>query len=117
MRGISRKAAPFTARCKFPPRLYIFDRGRSLVTRIILGRLMDQGLRKKGFAVKNTTGRNADVKHGNSEKGPAEKRQSMHDGIGFWCDCCSCEAEPHWQEAAEKLGIDLSDRVEPANNC
>ncbi len=39
-----------------------------------------------------------------------EKQDNMHDNIGHWCDCCSCEAEPQWQEAAEKLGIDLSDR-------
>ena len=35
---------------------------------------------------------------------------SMHDDIGFWCDCCSCEAEPQWEELAERLGIDLSGR-------
>jgi len=38
------------------------------------------------------------------------EKSTMHDNIGFWCDCCSCEAEPQWQEVAEKLGIDLSDR-------
>lgn len=32
---------------------------------------------------------------------------SMHDGIGDWCDCCSCAAEPYWLEVAEELGIDL----------
>jgi hypothetical protein len=37
------------------------------------------------------------------------KRANMHDGIGVWCDCCSCEAEPRWVEVAEELGIDLSD--------
>jgi hypothetical protein len=37
------------------------------------------------------------------------KRVSMHDGIGVWCDCCSCEAEPRWVAVAEELGIDLSD--------
>ena len=37
----------------------------------------------------------------------------MHDGIGVWCDCCSCEAEPRWIEVAEELGIDLSDFEEP----
>jgi hypothetical protein len=44
---------------------------------------------------------------------PAEmkerKRANMHEGIGVWCDCCSCEAEPRWVEVAEELGIDLSD--------
>ena len=62
-------------------------------------------------------GRNDDAKHGGFTEGSAGKRHSMHDDIGFWCDCCSCEAEPYWQEAAEKLGIDLSDHVEPANDC
>ncbi len=37
---------------------------------------------------------------------------SMHDGIAVWCDCCSCEMEPYWQEAAEKLGIDLGSDYE-----
>lgn len=48
--------------------------------------------------------------------GEKEERQgasTMHDHIAFWCDCCSCKAEPQWQEAAEQLGIDLSDREEP----
>ncbi|MEA3275550.1 MAG: hypothetical protein U9Q81_09755 [Pseudomonadota bacterium] len=31
---------------------------------------------------------------------------SMHEGIAVWCDCCSCEAEPYWVEAAEAMGID-----------
>jgi hypothetical protein len=39
---------------------------------------------------------------------------SMHDGIAVWCDCCSCEAEPYWVEAAEAMGIDLgSDYEDP----
>lgn len=38
---------------------------------------------------------------------------SMHDGIGVWCDCCSCEPEPRWIEVAEELGIDLSDFEKP----
>ena len=32
---------------------------------------------------------------------------SMHDGIAVWCDCCSCEMEPYWQEAVEKMGFEL----------
>jgi hypothetical protein len=31
----------------------------------------------------------------------------MHEGIAIWCDCCSCEAEPYWVEAAESAGIVL----------
>ena len=39
---------------------------------------------------------------------------SMHEGIAVWCDCCSCEAEPYWVEAAEAMGIDLgSDYDDP----
>ena len=34
---------------------------------------------------------------------------SMHEGIGVWCDCCPCEAEPRWRDVAEDLHIDLSD--------
>jgi hypothetical protein len=33
---------------------------------------------------------------------------SMHEGIAIWCDCCSCEAEPYWIEAAEAMGMNLS---------
>ena len=43
-----------------------------------------------------------------------EKRRSlsMHEGIAVWCDCCSCEAEPYWVEAAEAMGIDLGSDYE-----
>lgn len=37
------------------------------------------------------------------------KHISMHEGIGVWADCCSCEAEPRWAALAEEMGIDLSD--------
>jgi hypothetical protein len=40
-----------------------------------------------------------------SEKGQRKRSLSMHDGIAVWCDCCSCEAEPYWVEAAEALGM------------
>jgi len=51
-------------------------------------------------------------------RGPSatERRRSlsMHEGIAVWCDCCSCEAEPYWVEAAEAMGIDLgSDYDDP----
>lgn len=29
------------------------------------------------------------------------KSLSMHDGVPVWYDCCSCEAEPYWQELAD----------------
>lgn len=49
--------------------------------------------------------------------GRAQQRRSlsMHDGVPDWCDCCSCEAEPYWLEAAERLGIDVgvADGPEP----
>ena len=32
--------------------------------------------------------------------------KSMHDGVAVWCDCCSCEMEPHWEEWARSLGIE-----------
>lgn len=38
-----------------------------------------------------------------------KKRANMHEGIGVWCDCCSCEAEPYWAELADEMGVDLSD--------
>lgn len=38
-----------------------------------------------------------------------KKRVNMHEGIGVWCDCCSCEAEPYWAELAEEMGVNLSD--------
>lgn len=43
---------------------------------------------------------------------PRKKRISMHEGIGVWCDCCSCEAEPRWAALAEEFGFDLSDYEE-----
>jgi hypothetical protein len=45
-----------------------------------------------------------------------ERRRSlsMHEGIAVWCDCCSCEAEPYWVEAAKAMGVDLgSDYDDP----
>jgi len=35
--------------------------------------------------------------------------KSMHDGIAIWCDCCSCEMEPYWEEIARETGIEFSD--------
>jgi hypothetical protein len=37
---------------------------------------------------------------------------SMHEGIGVWCDCCSCEAEPYWVEIAREMGMDLGSDYE-----
>ena len=44
--------------------------------------------------------------------GARKKSISMHENIGAWCDCCSCEAEPYWLEVAEELGIDLGSDYE-----
>lgn len=41
-----------------------------------------------------------------------KKRLSMHEGIAVWADCCSCEAEPYWQEVAEEMGVDLGSDYE-----
>lgn len=40
-----------------------------------------------------------------------EKQQglSMHDNIGYWCDCCCCEAEDRWRNLADDFDVDLSD--------
>ena len=35
-------------------------------------------------------------------KRPAPKSLSMHDNVPVWYDCCSCEAEPYWEEAMEQ---------------
>jgi hypothetical protein len=49
----------------------------------------------------------------NRRQKPEKRRSlSMHDGIAPWCDCCSCEAEPYWQEVAGELGIDLGSDYE-----
>lgn len=35
----------------------------------------------------------------------ADKRKkslSMHDDIPVWYDCCSCAAEPYWQNLADE---------------
>lgn len=31
--------------------------------------------------------------------------KSMHAGIAVWCDCCSCEMEPYWEEVARESGV------------
>lgn len=36
----------------------------------------------------------------------------MHEGIGIWADCCSCEAEPYWRELADDMGVDLNEYEE-----
>ena len=41
-----------------------------------------------------------------------KKHISMHEGIGAWADCCSCEAEPYWRELAEEMGVDLNEYEE-----
>lgn len=41
-----------------------------------------------------------------------KKHISMHEGIGAWADCCSCEAEPYWREHAEEMGVDFNDYEE-----
>ncbi|MDZ7753642.1 MAG: hypothetical protein U5S82_18850 [Gammaproteobacteria bacterium] len=33
--------------------------------------------------------------------------KSMHEGVAVWCDCCSCEMEPYWAEAAAEMGVEL----------
>ena len=31
-----------------------------------------------------------------------KKSISMHDDVPVWYDCCSCEAEPYWEEMMQK---------------
>ena len=31
----------------------------------------------------------------------------MHENVEVWQDCCCCEAEPYWLEAAEEMGVDV----------
>ena len=47
-----------------------------------------------------------------NDRGVKKRSLSMHDGIAVWCDCCSCEAEPYWVEAAEAMGLDLGSDYE-----
>ena len=66
-----------------------------------------------GHATEDTEGLS---QHSETIPSAKEKRRSlsMHEGIAVWCDCCSCEAEPYWVEAAEAMGIDLgSDYEDP----
>jgi len=52
------------------------------------------------------TGRNADQAVGAGEETGAvpaagkKRSKSMHEGVAVWHDCCSCEAEPYWQDLA-----------------
>ena len=41
-----------------------------------------------------------------------KKHISMHEGIGAWADCCSCEAEPYWRELADEMGVDFNEYEE-----
>ena len=65
------------------------------------------------------TGKDAErlPQHPASVPSSTEKRGSlsMHEGIAVWCDCCSCEAEPYWVEAAAAMGIDLGSDYEDAD--
>ncbi len=47
-----------------------------------------------------------------SNKKKKKKHISMHEGIGSWADCCSCEAEPYWREHAGEMGIAFNDYEE-----
>jgi hypothetical protein len=44
-----------------------------------------------------------------TSKQPKAMSKSMHDGIAVWCDCCSCEMEPYWEEVAREMGVAFSD--------
>jgi hypothetical protein len=38
-----------------------------------------------------------------ADQSKAEKKSiSMHADVPVWYDCCSCEAEPYWQQAMEE---------------
>lgn len=51
-------------------------------------------------------------KASSSRKKGKKKHISMHEGIGAWADCCSCEAEPYWREHAEEMGVDFNEYEE-----
>lgn len=34
-----------------------------------------------------------------------KKSISMHADVPVWYDCCSCEAEPYWQQAMEEAEL------------
>lgn len=61
----------------------------------------------------NTAIHGSEERHDISAAG-RKKRANMHEGIGVWCDCCSCEAEPYWAELAEEMGVNLSDYEDEA---
>ncbi len=29
--------------------------------------------------------------------------RSMHEDVPVWCDCCSCEPEPRWQQVEDEM--------------
>ncbi len=49
-------------------------------------------------------------REGDTQSSPRREPANMHEDTAVWCDCCPCEAEPHWRRLAEELGIDLSDK-------
>ena len=67
----------------------------------------DLGSRQNDAAAKDATRSSGEPLSG--------MRLSMHAGVDASCDCCSCEAEPYWVEAAEAMGIDLGSDNEDAD--
>lgn len=47
-----------------------------------------------------------------ANKKKKKKHISMHEGIGAWTDCCSCEAEPYWRELADEMGVEFNEYEE-----
>jgi hypothetical protein len=65
------------------------------------------------------TGKDTEIspQHLEGDHSAKQKRKSLslHEDITVWCDCCSCEAEPYWIEAAEAMGIDPGCDLEDAD--
>ena len=58
------------------------------------------------------------MKNIDEKKPMREKHQglSMHENIGYWCDCCCCEAEDRWRDLSDHFDIDLSDYEQPVRS-
>lgn len=67
---------------------------------------------RKGPNTANEECRKSSNSHTSSPAKKKKKHISMHEGIGAWADCCSCEAEPYWRELADEMGVDFNEYEE-----
>jgi len=43
-----------------------------------------------------------------------EPHTRLNENVPMWCDCCTCEPEPHWQQVADELKAAAKPPASPA---